>query len=274
VGNNQTITNGYIWKMDAGVGSILTSSNQGNTWDTEFYTPYFEIYQNTVVEFYDGDPDHGGIFIGSDYLPPIAPSDSDIASVEWTTTSGTHNIWVVVDPTDDVSESNETNNKDSKSITVETILGVSVSPDAWDIGIVEDGSVTTMTSEESITVTNNGNVSEVFTLKVTDTGGTWSVGTTYTGNTHNTFVIGGIFASTSDTIVANDFIEDPNYDVIITEGEKSAGAKTFTCENSSENGVDVPVSGERALWLQFKAPTTTSTFDKQNIVIMVGAQAF
>ena len=62
-------------------------------------------------------------------------------------------------------------------------------------------------------------------------------------------------------------------DVIISTIEKPASSTAFACASSTENGTDVPISGDRALWLQFKAPSTTSTFEEQTIIITVGAQA-
>jgi len=270
-------TNGYAWKMDQGVGSIAVSFNQGSTWNVGgyLYTPYFELYRATEVKFYDGDPDYGANLIGLDYLSPISAVGSDVASIQWTpVVSGSHNIWVVVDPDDFITESNETNNKDYKSITVVTELSVSVSPDSWHMGIVEAGSVTTMTAPEKITVENTGTDPATFTLQITDSGGSWSAATTENGNTlQNTFVMGGVFAALGDTIGAGDFNQGTDDDVLISASPKTASATIFCSSSSSADGVDVHASGQRALWLQFKSPPSTTTYVQQAIVITVGAQA-
>jgi len=79
----------------------------------------YEVYYDTVVRFYNGDPDSGATQIGSDqHLPPIAASGAKTASVQWTATSGSHDIYVVVDPGDLIPESDETNNKAYKSLSV------------------------------------------------------------------------------------------------------------------------------------------------------------
>ncbi|MEM2869719.1 MAG: PKD domain-containing protein [Thermoplasmata archaeon] len=66
------------------------------------------------VRFYDGDPSGGGTTIGSDQIIDNVPSNgSGVARVNWSTvgvSNGYHWIYVVVDPTNSISEENETNN--------------------------------------------------------------------------------------------------------------------------------------------------------------------
>jgi subtilisin family serine protease len=79
----------------------------------------YEVYYDTVVRFYDGDPGSGGTQIGSDqHLPPVPASGTKSASVQWTAIAGSHDIYVVVDPDSSIPESNETNNKACKSVSV------------------------------------------------------------------------------------------------------------------------------------------------------------
>jgi len=80
-----------------------------------------EVYEgyDTVVRFFDGDPGAGGTQIGANrHLPPIPASGTKSASVQWTAIAGSHDIYVVVDPADLILESNETNNKAYKSLSV------------------------------------------------------------------------------------------------------------------------------------------------------------
>jgi hypothetical protein len=75
-----------------------------------------EVYEgyDTVVSFFDGDPDGtpSGTQINSvQYLAPVVSGGTGNASVEWTATSGSHDIYVVIDPDNQIIESNETNNK-------------------------------------------------------------------------------------------------------------------------------------------------------------------
>jgi PKD repeat protein len=73
------------------------------------------------VRFYDGSP-ASGITIGSDQILDSVPfNGSSVAYVNWSTagvTSGTHYIYVVVDPANAISEDNENNNTANRSIFV------------------------------------------------------------------------------------------------------------------------------------------------------------
>jgi thermitase len=81
----------------------------------------YEVYYDTVVGFYDGDPGSGGTQIGSDqHLSHVPASGTKSASVQWTATAGSHDIYVVADPDDLIPESNETNNKAYKPLTSST----------------------------------------------------------------------------------------------------------------------------------------------------------
>jgi len=74
------------------------------------------------VRFFDGDPSAGGTKIGSDYDAGFMMSDGSAnAQVIWDTTGkqGTHEIVVVVDPDNNISEpENENNNIAPKTIDV------------------------------------------------------------------------------------------------------------------------------------------------------------
>lgn len=74
------------------------------------------------AKFFDGDPDSGGTQIGSEQKIPhiLIHGESTTASVLWDTTgkAGYHDIYVVVDYDDIISETNEGNNKAYKTIFV------------------------------------------------------------------------------------------------------------------------------------------------------------
>ncbi|MDI6916698.1 MAG: C25 family cysteine peptidase [Thermoplasmatales archaeon] len=73
---------------------------------------------NIVVQFWDGQPETGSQ-IGDNQTISVSPWGSGNASVTWNACPlGTHEIYVVIDPGNTTSESNETNNNASKSITV------------------------------------------------------------------------------------------------------------------------------------------------------------
>jgi len=90
---------------------VASVSNNGN----------IEFPATTVVRFYNGDPEKGGVQIGSDRLLPPLNGCADTASVRtpWTNAvPGTTTIWVVVDPGNVVTESDEADNRMSASVVV------------------------------------------------------------------------------------------------------------------------------------------------------------
>jgi len=75
---------------------------------------------DVVVRFHDGDPDGGGVQIDSDHVvASLGGFASGVAQVTWTPdTSGLHDIHVVVDPDDAITEDIEDNNTGHKLISV------------------------------------------------------------------------------------------------------------------------------------------------------------
>ena len=71
--------------------------------------------QAVGVQFWDGDPDIGGTPIGPVQVIPEVPGryvGVGQASVSWVTPpAGIHTVWAVVDPQDDIAESDEGNNR-------------------------------------------------------------------------------------------------------------------------------------------------------------------
>jgi hypothetical protein len=74
---------------------------------------------NVLVQFYNESPTKGGIQIdGNQTVPTIDTGGNVTVNVTWIPTLGTHEIWVVVDPDNTVSEKNESNNNASTNITI------------------------------------------------------------------------------------------------------------------------------------------------------------
>lgn len=75
-----------------------------------------------AVQFYDGNPSSGGQLIKQDTVRAIiAYNSSENLTATWNTTgenTGTHQIWVKVDPANSFSETNENNNSASKNIGI------------------------------------------------------------------------------------------------------------------------------------------------------------
>ncbi|MCK5559269.1 MAG: hypothetical protein KAJ51_01700, partial [Thermoplasmata archaeon] len=111
--SNSTPSEGDTLKISANV------YNEGNKEAQYFY-----------VECYDGDPDDNGIPIDEPkYIEFLAKSNSDLIEFEWDVTPGNHTLFVVVDPGDDILESDDTNNKASLTFYVNARPKLSVLPD-------------------------------------------------------------------------------------------------------------------------------------------------
>jgi hypothetical protein len=79
--------------------------------------------QPITVRFYDGDPGSGGVQIGADHVisPLLGCGDHRYVQVEWSNVpTGTHAVYVSVDPTAAIAESNELNNVIGQTILVAT----------------------------------------------------------------------------------------------------------------------------------------------------------
>jgi len=103
-------------------GITAFSSNKGKTW-TEYpeYDFFFKAYRSTqtVVNFYDGDPDFGCILIGTDEISPVPASGDITASISTSTSAGYHNIYAWINPDNYIVEASTTNNRNSKIIAVD-----------------------------------------------------------------------------------------------------------------------------------------------------------
>ncbi len=120
-----TYFDGYGWLDDLvgdyAIGSMHYSSDQGVSWSTQTSDMFFQVYQTTVttVNFYNGDPESGGTLIGTDEISPVEKGENKTARCAWTATpTGRHDIYVVVNPNSYIAESNTSNNKAKKTITV------------------------------------------------------------------------------------------------------------------------------------------------------------
>lgn len=75
---------------------------------------------NVAVNFYVGDPKAGGTLIGSGTVKTLsANSQADTTKVTWRAVAGIYTLYAVIDPTNQVSERDETNNTISRTVTVQ-----------------------------------------------------------------------------------------------------------------------------------------------------------
>ena len=158
------------------------------------------------------------------------------------------------------------------TVTVQSLSLAVTSNGTWAVGTVSAGSTTTQTGAQRAVVQNNGNSTERFTLQLSNAGGTWSVSTDQTAGADEC-VMNGIFAATGDSIVTGDFNTSTGNEDIITGAPASASATVYATAAGSANGASVPAGQSRGLWLQLKAPTSSSTAAQQSLTTTIGVEA-
>ncbi|MEA2038180.1 MAG: Ig-like domain-containing protein, partial [Nanoarchaeota archaeon] len=128
----------------------------------------FSDAQNALVQFFNGDPDDGGVQINGDKWINLTFGSNVTLSVNWTVLLGTTYIFVRIDPSNTITELNEDNNKANKSITVvswHTVYGENVgdlritgasnkSIFSWYVSNVSSGNVFATDYDSSITWSN------------------------------------------------------------------------------------------------------------------------
>jgi hypothetical protein len=155
-------------------------------------------------------------------------------------------------------------------------LSISVSTSTWAVGIVDAGTVQISTSGNKITVTNNGDVSETFTLQISDEDNRdeWTHSSSETGAGNNVYVLSGIFCATSDSPTDTSFNEGDSEDVLTTTSQTATATK-FAYTAGVQNGVGVAISEQRSLWLKLYMPTAVSgtyPYDQHTITVRIGCQ--
>ena len=158
-----------------------------------------------------------------------------------------------------------------------TNLSISVSPLTWGVGIVDAATVQMSTSGNKIGVTNDGNVSETFTLQISDEDDRdeWTHSSLKTSAGNNIYVLSGIFCATSDSPTSGSFNGDDSEDVIIFPTSQTATDAKFAYAGGTANAVAVPVSGERSLWLRLDMPTVVSgtyAYGQHTITVRISCQ--
>ena len=114
---------------------------------------------NIVVRFYDGDPDRGSTLIGGGTIYLLSPRGSaSTTRVPWTpATAGDHAIYARIDPDDVISETIETNNTVSTTVTVLPTAGDTTPPMVTSFTI-NDGAETTAVPTVTLMVSAEDNV--------------------------------------------------------------------------------------------------------------------
>jgi hypothetical protein len=114
---------------------------------------------NVIVRFYDGDPDGGGTSIGDGTIYLLSPrSSASTTRVGWSPAmAGDHAIYARIDPDDTISETIETNNTISTTVTVLPPAG-DITPPLVTLFTINDGAETTAVPTVTLTVSAEDNV--------------------------------------------------------------------------------------------------------------------
>jgi hypothetical protein len=151
------------------------------------------------------------------------------------------------------------------------ILSVSISTDTYDFGEVPLGNSTHTVS--LITVINEGNMNETYSLKVSSitlyNGGSslWKSTDTTTG--HDRFILYSIFHGTN---VATSYFQ---LNDAVVEENRSSTSERYTYEGGSppykQTGVGVPPGEDRKIWFRLDMPASSSSAAKERIQTTITA---
>ena len=145
----------------------------------------------------------------------------------------------------------------SVTVTIQNLSVSATGPIAFGTVLV---SSTTVSSAAS-TVTNDGNVTETYDMKLTDPAG-WTATSGAPGA--ETYRLSAQFNVAQPTAVS--FAADHD---LTTTDQTSSG----TIFAGDETGLSVAAAATRSLWFKFEAPTSTTVTTQQSITVTVTASA-
>jgi len=154
-------------------------------------------------------------------------------------------------------------------------LSVAVSPSAVAFGTVPTSSNNVSTA---VDVTNDGNVTETYTLQLTGTD-LLTVGETETAAALNTFVLQALFQADGGTAaVSGDFGADTGADDDVVKaagGAQTASASVYAWTGSTDNGAAVPATTVLDLYFKYSAPTsdTATAGVQEELTVTITATA-
>ncbi len=143
------------------------------------------------------------------------------------------------------------------TVTVQNISISTTGPIAY--GVVATSSTTV--SASASTVTNDGNVTETYDIKLTDPAG-WTAVSGAPGS--ETYRLSAQFNSSQPTAVS--FAADHD----LTTTDQTSSATIFA---GDETGLSVAAAATRSLWFKFEAPTSTTVTTQQTITVTLTAAA-
>lgn len=136
------------------------------------------------------------------------------------------------------------------------MLSVSVDSNAWALGVVNAGEKKVATS--AITITNDGNAAEDFTLKGANSAN-WTLDTAAGANKFALYARMQTAQPAEADFGAGDQLTTSS---VAADGTKFGGG-----------GYDVAASGTQKLWMRFDVPTSSTSAAQQTITVTVGCQA-
>lgn len=145
----------------------------------------------------------------------------------------------------------------SVTVTVQNLSVSATGPIAFGTVLVS----TTTVSSAASTVTNDGNVTETYDLKLTNPGG-WTATSGAPGS--ETYRLSAQFNASAPTAVS--FAADHD----LTTTDQTSSATIFA---GDQTGLSVAASATRSLWFKFEAPSSTSVSAEQTITVTVTAAA-
>lgn len=143
------------------------------------------------------------------------------------------------------------------TVTIQSLSISTTGPIAY--GVVTSSSTTV--SASASTVTNDGNVTETYDLKLTDPGG-WTATSGAPGS--ETYRLSAQFNAAQPT--AGSFAADHD----LTTTDQTSSATIFA---GDQTGLSVAASAARSLWFKFEAPTSTTVSTQQTITVTLTATA-
>jgi hypothetical protein len=150
----------------------------------------------------------------------------------------------------------------SGDVTVKNpILSVTVSPETWMVGGVAVNSVTTMADANKLSVVNSGNVNTTYSLCLKNPP-VWKYSLTKVGP--ETYILNAAFSQYLKNISWRETYLAVSTTPVRCSSTKFAG---------DQAGVNVAPTGQKTLFLQFKAPSVTAVTSEQGIELIITAES-
>lgn len=143
------------------------------------------------------------------------------------------------------------------TVTVQNLSISTTGPIAFGVVLVS----TTTVSTSASTVTNDGNTTETYDIKLTDPAGWTAVSGAPAAEQYRLSAQFNVAAPTAVSF-------DADHDLTTTDQTSSA-----TIFAGDETGLSVAASGARSLWFKFEAPTSTTVIAQQTITVTLTAAA-